>query len=302
MYRLSGIRCSSFCAARSALRLLLAPLFLGAACSRSPEETAAPPEDEGMGHLAVQARYAADGEAADDVRYTVQSVDDELKIGPGRRNTFELFSGRYRVTASLDVVEKTEEATVRADALTELQIVLDAGVLDAKAVLAEDGPAAPDPRYQALAMERDIHGDRVSVAGPGRRSAFTLPAGTYIVRVEDDQAGTEAQIEVRAGERTEATLVLDAGLLRAQALADDGSQVSDQVRWTVTSVTEGVPDDEPVVGPARRSEFLLPAGAYVVQASAGARDARASIEIQAGEQVDVKITLPDAEDSDAGTK
>ncbi len=177
-----------------------------------------------------------------------------------------------------------------------MEIVLEAGILEIAALLSEDGPEAPDARFSVLSVEKDIRGDRESIEGPTRRSSFVLPAASYIIRVESGQASSEKDVEVKAGERTEAAVVLEAGILNAAAIEQNGTPVSERVRWTVFSAVEETEERETVAGPTSRSEFLLSEGEYILQAAAGDREARQRFEIRAGESLDMEITLSAPED------
>lgn len=184
---------------------------------------------------------------------------------------------------------------VRADERTELQIVLDAGILGIEPLLAPEGPETPDARFQVLSTERDIHGDRKSIEGPTSRSSFVLPADSYIVKTRSGQASAEKEVEVRPGELTEATAILEAGILRAEALEEDGTPVSARIRWTVFSIEDDIRERETVAGPTSRNEFLLHEGDYLLRAEARDRDAEEKIEIKAGGRLNAEITLPDSE-------
>lgn len=276
------------------LLLLLSPLIWTGGCTRAEPEVEPADIEVGRGQLAIRALYAVDGEEADDVRYLIETAEGEHVTGPGRRNNFDLDAGRYRITATLDQADKTAEATVRPDERTDLQIVLDAGVLDAVALLSEDGPEAPNARFRVLSTEKDIRGDRETITGPGRRSSFVLPARSYIIEATSDQASVEKEVDVRAGERTETTLDLQAGVLHAQAMEEDGSPVSGALFWSVFSGEKDVRGQRATVaGPATRREFFLPAGEYVLQARAGTREVREPIEIQAGKRLEVEVQLPE---------
>ena len=282
--------------------LLIISFMLGAGCSPVEREKAGPEEDtvlpaeEGTGYLEVRAVYSAGGEEADDVRYTVESAEGEQVAGPGRKSSFELDAGRYFVTARSGRVERIAEAAVRAGEKTEMEIVLEAGILEIAALLSEDGPDAPDARFSVLSVEKDIRGDRESIEGPTRRSSFVLPAASYIIRVESGQASSEKDVEVKAGERTEAAVVMEAGILNAAAIEQNGTSVSERVRWTVFSAEEDTEERETVAGPTSRSEFLLSEGEYILQAAAGDRESRQRFEIRAGESLDMEITLSAPED------
>lgn len=154
-----------------------------------------------------------------------------------------------------------------------------------------------DPRFRILSAEEDIRGDRRSIAGPTGRSSFVLPAGAYLVQAEEGQAAAEREIRVAAGERMEAEVVLDAGVLQVRAVEADGSAPSDRLRWEVLGAEEDLRGHrERVLGPTSRDQFVLPAGGYVVQAQVEGRAAREEVTVVAGERVELEITLPALDD------
>ena len=173
-------------------------------------EEPVPADEEGIGYLEVQAVYARDGDAVGNVGYTIQTKEREVKEGPARRSSFELEGGDYIVVAEVGAVRKSVEVRIEADERKELEIVLDAGILEVVALLEEDGPEASNPIINVLSSETDIRGDREVIEGPHRRrSTFTLPAATYLVRVKSEEGKAEKEVVVRAGERTDLSIIVN---------------------------------------------------------------------------------------------
>ena len=263
--------------------------------AETPEtEEPAPAVDEGIGYLDVQAVYARDGAAADRVRYTVQTKEGEVKEGPGRQSSFELESGDYIVVAEVGAVKKTVEVGVQAEERKERQIVLDAGILEVGALLTEDGPEAPDMVIEVRSAERNIRGEHELITGPhGRRSSFVLPADTYLARVKSGQAEAEKEVVVEAGERTEASLILDAGILEVDALlAEDGPEAPDTVIEVRSAERNIRGEHELITGPHRRhSSFVLPADTYLVRVKSGQAEAEREVVMEAGERTDSSVVM-----------
>ncbi len=272
-------------------------LALSSACERDEEEAPEEVEPVGTGRLEVRALYSYNGPEADGVRFTVER-EGERAEGPTRRSGFDLEAGTYEVIASLGQAQGSAEAEIRADERTDLDVVLDAGVLELSALLAEEGPEAPGPRYRILSSETDIRGEHETIDGPTRRTSFVLPAGSYLAQAQDGQAEVQEEIEIEAGERTETAIILDAGIVAAEAEEADGSEVAETVRWQLLSVEEDIRGErETIVGPTRSDQFVLPSGEYLLQARVGDRVAQEKIEVEAGARIETKITLPDAEEA-----
>ena len=299
--------CVSF-SSRWAFLFLIPAFVLLAGCPRAEEEDVVEPEpveppvaEEGEGHLQLRTLYAEGGPEADDARYSVESADGETVSTRSRRASFDLEAGTYRVTAMVGNAEATAEAQVRPDERTELDLVLEAGVLELGAVLVEDGPPAEGARFQILSTEKDIRGARESIVTRTRRTSFILPEGTYLVRADEGLASAETEVEIKAGDRTETAIALDAGLLHVAVVEEDGSEVSERVRWTILSAEEDLRGQrETITGPTSRDQFILSSGQYLLQARAADRTAQKDIEIKAGERLDVEMTLPSAGEETAG--
>lgn len=289
-------RLQSTLTAGLAISLIFSTAFLSG-CGQPDDE--APVAEPGTGHLVVNVLYAEDGPQADDARLLVETAAGDHVTGPTGRSDFELDTGDYRITATLDRASASADASIRADERTELQIVVNAGVLHLSALLVEDGPAAPDTRFTILAAQPDIRGERETITGPTGRNQFTLPAGSYLARARDGEASAEIEVEVTAGERAEATITLDAGYLQTSVVDADGNPITDNVRWLILSAEEDLQGRrQTLTGPTGRNQFLLPAGAHVVEVRAGNKTAQQEIAVTAGERTDITIELPEHNDTD----
>jgi hypothetical protein len=281
---------------RDFMILLIHLLITVGGCAPAEEDAEV---DGDPGHLAVVALYAPGGPKADDARFEVHTPAGETAAGPTSQNTFDLEAGRYTVTASVGEAEGSAEADVRAGERTELEVVLDAGVLELTAVAVEGGSPLTDARFEVFATERDIRGERRSIVGPTNRGSFVLPAGTYLTRAVDDLASADREVQVQAGGRTEAAIVLDAGVLHARAVEADGGAVSDRLRWEILSVEQDLRGRrETVVSATSRNQFVLPAGEYLLQAQVENRVAQERVTIEAGSRLEAEIILPPADAAD----
>lgn len=277
---------------------LVALTAIWGACSPTPEPTAvdeaASPDAPTPGVLDITPLYAADGPEAERVTFSVyDGVSEERVHGPTRATRFGLEAGRYRVEAALGAAEAYVEADVRAGEVTRETLVLGAGVLNLSALLDEEGDEAPRPTFTILGVERDLRGDRATVAGPSRGTTFVLPEGDLLVRVASGAVTVEDRVTVRAGERTEATIVLDAGMLQAGARREDGAAL--RVTWDVQSGQADIRGErEQLAGPSRGETWsiLLPGGEHLLRARHGDQVREKPLVIEAGARTEVDIVFP----------
>lgn len=259
-------------------------------------ETADPPIDDenGVGHVEISAVYSHGGEAVSGTRYSVQTKDGEVIKSSGRRNSFELESGGYIIVAAAGAAEGSVEIELAAEERKAIEIALEAGILEVDAVLAEDGPEAPEPVIKVLSTEKDIHGEREMVEGPhSRDDTFTLPAGSYLVRVRSGQSEIEKEFEVRAGERTAADLTMDAGILEVNAILEEsGDKATNSVIKVLSSETDIHGERKVIEGPHRRENtFTLPATTYLVEVRSEEGEAEKEVTVDAGERTQLSISI-----------
>ncbi len=268
-------------------------LWLLTACGFAGGEL--PAEDAEPGHLVARALYADGGPQVDDARFVIELPDGENVAGPTGRSAFDLAPGTYRIIARTDRVEAAADVLVRPGEQMDVDVVLNAGVLDVTAALAEGVPTS-DARFQVLSSERDIRGERELIAGPTGRTTFTLPAGSYLLRAVEDQASAEAEVTVNAGARTESTVVLGAGVLHAHAVEADGSPASGRIRWSILAAAENLRGERAtIVSPTGRDQFVLPAGEYLLELRVDDGVRQVPVLIQAGERTDLEVETPVAD-------
>jgi Ca-activated chloride channel family protein len=128
----------------------------------------------------------------------IQGSRESFGYTYGPNANFDLLPGDYVAVASFDAVKVEQPFSVIAGELTEVTVNLDAGVLFV------DAPGAYYIEVQA--GKKDIQGNRESFSGVyDVTSNRTLPASDYhvVVTYEGDVAAKEADVTVKAGERTE---------------------------------------------------------------------------------------------------
>jgi Ca-activated chloride channel family protein len=163
----------------------------------------------GVGKVAANAFYVA-GDKVDSGGLIVRVLKAEKNLAGERQDVstsygpdqqFDLPAGNYVLQAKMDEAVAETPFAVKVGERTDVDVVLNAGVLAATA----DG-----------AKEIEVFGARKDLEG--KRQAFgfsydeshqaTLPAGDYVVVATrgDDDAKSEIPVTIKAGERTEVTV------------------------------------------------------------------------------------------------
>jgi len=115
---------------------------------------------------------------------------------------WELSAGKYLVYATRGSAAAGQEVSIAANRRTERTIVLNAGLLAAKATGATSG-------WEVYTAEADINGKRRRVTySYDRAPNWTLPAGRYLVQATGGDKKVSGEVEIVAGQRAEITLDL----------------------------------------------------------------------------------------------
>ena len=265
------------------------------------------PEPAGPTGLKLQAALT---EGADPVRAQIQIMAPEADARgkrkritgkyskPNKPALFELPPGRYFVTAELGKAKVSEELEVVDGELTERTLDLNGGRLRVIAKLAEDG-APISARVEALAPKANENGGRARIASkqskPKKPALFELGAGTYLLKATFGKAEVSEEVEVRAGETKEHTIIVGAGRLHVTAslvegggpvdalikvLAPEANANGGRAHISSTHAKEGKP-----------AAFELAAGRYYVEATHGEAVAAREVEVKPGETAKETIVV-----------
>jgi Ca-activated chloride channel family protein len=126
----------------------------------------------------------------------------------------------------------------------------------------------------------------------GSEGTATLPAGRYVVRVEQGLVRTERSIVVPAGSQGRIDVPLNGALVQLAGITRDGSQLE----APVFSVFEDDPDAprgrrEIARSAARQAEFVLPPGTYYVNVRQGSAEVQERIAVGPGEVLRRTLSL-----------
>jgi Ca-activated chloride channel family protein len=159
----------------------------------------------GIGHVVFNAFYV-EGMRVEDSGVTFNIVGKKDIAGNrkdfgtsyGPDTAFDLPPGDYAVLASMGEAQAETPFTVEAGIASNVDSVLDAGVLAIE---------APGMDFiEIFGAKKDIQGNRQGFGyGYGGALQSTLPAGDYVVvaHTPDSSSSKEAEASVVAGERTE---------------------------------------------------------------------------------------------------
>ena len=165
-----------------------------------------------------------------------------------------------------------------------------------QAILTEDDtPLEKNLSYTVYEAEKDLQGRRKSIANSySPAPLFRLSPGQYHVTVEHGSATAEAELEVKAGQLTEYTFVLNAGYLRLSSVPVEGAEPLDNnLNYRVYEAKKDLQGKRKSVADSYNHEplFRLPAGQYYVTAKHGNALASAELEVNAGELTEHTMVL-----------
>jgi Ca-activated chloride channel family protein len=208
----------------------------------------------------------------------------------------DLPAGKYVVNADLDTVKTQQVVEVGNEGPTVARLALNAGTLKLVARASKAGDAIANPLL-SISAATEKSGARLLHEpvwlGRNPDAEVMLPAGNYIARVEDGLASREASLTVAAGSHNEAQLILGAGRLALDAVAQAGGAPLDQVTFAISEDDPEAPGGRREIArsAAPQPGFVLPAGTYYVAATSGAAEARDRIAVGAGSDVKHTVVL-----------
>ncbi len=198
--------------------------------------------------------------------------------------TLTVPGGDYLVTLGWGEAKAQQEVSVEAGKLVETQIILNAGTIQAEAVLVEGGQPVSDDLAWNLLTESDAEGNRQG-AGYSYDGAprFRSNAGKYLLQVARGAAKAEAEVEVVANRQTKVVLNLNAGVLKVTTGGEG--------MWTVHGLPEDGEGDPVDLGYSYEKEatFHLPAGKVRVRRTKDDKKAEKEVEIAPNKLVEVSL-------------
>jgi len=255
-----------------------------------------PPADAPPG-IYAHAVLAAKGDVLEaPISWTVHaegSSDAALAIVRAPFLELPLAPGRYVVEAREGPVRASQTVEVAAKGPTVVALALEAGMLRVRALNQKTGAPFGDAVVTIGTAGQGGEARKDAPPGPpvaafkGSEGEALLPAGQYVVRVEQGLARTERAVVVPAGSRGRIDVPLNAARLQLSAV---GRELVESGEVLTFSIAEDDPDAprgrrEVARAAGRQTEFVLPPGTYYVIARLGIIEARDSLAVGAGDVV-----------------
>jgi len=133
---------------------------------------------------------------------------------------FYASAGEVTVNGALGPSRATETFAVKAGETVERDLIIGSGIVLNKAIYAASGPAVDsgDVFFEVVEAKQAIDGSRKSVTySYGTGTKTDVPAGDFVMTAKLGSAKSEMPFSVKAGEMTEVTVNLNAGVLAVKA-------------------------------------------------------------------------------------
>ena len=205
-------------------------------------------------------------------------------------------AGRYVVEVHDGAVSAQVTVEVAAQGPTVVNLALNSGTLQVRGQAVKTGALLADAIITISAASQDADAKRVAAGRPlavfeGGEGSTMLPAGRYVVRVEQGLVHAERSVVVPAGSRGRVDVALNAGAIELTATGPGGAPLA----APIFSVLEDDPyaprgRREIARSAARQAQFLLPPGTYYVNVRQGGAETQDRVAVGPGELV--RRTLP----------
>jgi Ca-activated chloride channel family protein len=129
-------------------------------------------------------------------------------------------AGRVTLKGHIGPAVATQEIELAAGEIRTVRLVAGAGAVSVSAVYAQGGPAVEsgDLFFEVFEAKSALDGTRKSVSSNyGKQVRFPLPAGDYVVLARLSEASAETAVSIKAGERADVVINLNAGVLQVTA-------------------------------------------------------------------------------------
>ena len=137
----------------------------------------------------------------------------------------ELFvpAGELKLDGRIGPAQAQETITVRAGETVSHDLIIPSGVVVTNAVYKDGGRSVETDniRFEALSTTETLDGERRTITGTyGPGKVLQMPAGDFVMRARLGKVTVEKPFAVKAGQRTDLTVDLDAGVLAVEITKD----------------------------------------------------------------------------------
>ncbi|MFE0017466.1 VWA domain-containing protein [Mesorhizobium sp. NPDC059054] len=250
------------------------------------DKVAAPRYVMDAGTLIVRAHASEGSEIADGAAIQVKYPGDGTTTYYGQMKAV-FPAGEQEITVKVGEGTTTEKVTLKAGETIEKDIAVGVGKVVTNAFYVEGKKVDSGGLVvRVFKAEKNLDGQRDDVStsyGPDQK--FELPPGNYVVMAKMDEAAAEIPFTVKVGEKTDVNVVLDAGVLAADAKGAKEIEV-----YGAKKDIEG--KRQPFGNSyGETHQSTLPAGDYVVVAIRGDDDVKTEVPVtvKAGERAEVTV-------------
>lgn len=221
--------------------------------------------------------------------------------GRAANPSIALAPGQYRLEAREGGIAVGQTVEVSDKGLTIADVVLNAGTLRIRAQWQKSGAAIGDgvisiaDAGQATAAGKgEPRGGALLAAFRGSETTFLLPAGRYVVFVEEGLVRAQRSIVVPAGSRGRIEMALNGARVRLSASLRDGLGELDAPLFSIAEDDPDAPGGRRQIAQsaAREAEFVVPPGTYHVSVRQGGLEAREVLAVGPGDVLRRTLALP----------
>lgn len=234
--------------------------------------------------VVLHPKGTADGPVDESAALNFQA-DPDVDTTEYGETTIYLPAGDVTLTASLGAASQTETLHLTPGETLDRDVVIAVGLAAIEAYYVDgmhvDGG---DHQVQVLSATKDIEGDRKAFdVGYGQDYTLKLAPGDYIARIELDAASAETPFTINPGERTEVSVVLNAGVL-----AVDAPGASSITVYKAKADLNGNRTQMAFDYAASLSK-VMPEGDYLIEVERGETISKADAHVTKGERSEVTV-------------
>ncbi len=201
---------------------------------------------------------------------------------------FYASAGNVRLKGTIGPAVVEDAITVKAGETIERDLVIGSGVIDNKAIYSDGGLAVDSSAifFEIVSANKDINGERKRYGSTyGTGTTLDTPIGDYILVAKLGEVEAETPFSIKAGERKDVTVNLNAGVL---AITAPGAE-----KLEILAAKKDIQGNQTVLVTSYGVEYTetLPPGDYIVRASytgdVAAKEAPATV--KAAERTEVTV-------------